>query len=249
MLLSQIIRSWAFVVSAQGAFVSYTEIWRMLWQTGIRVGDVGDVGDWLYIDGGGAYFASNPSLPVILNQTFWIGLSKSWTKSSVMINTIEKPKSYVAIRRPSLWFHSTTNEIYSFGGEPCQVGTELSVWALSPNGRGGGTWNERFPPKSNIFTALTHPAYGLDTTSSTRGYILGGIATECTSPQFAFLDGSLLSLSGMAGFDFKDQSWTNISYSGYSQKGWGVYGAAHFVKSFGDDGVLVLFGGDAPLGQ
>lgn len=87
MFLSRVIlRSWAFVLHAQAAFVSQTEFWRIVWQTGIRVGD------WLYIDGGGAYFASNPALAVILNQTISIDLSKSWTTSSVLksLRTIRK---------------------------------------------------------------------------------------------------------------------------------------------------------------
>lgn len=81
--------------------------------------------------------------------------------------------------------------------EAHDVGAELSVWALSPDGRGGGTWTEKIPPISNIFTALTRPTYGLDTFSSSKGYILGGIATAKTSPQTAFLNSSLLPISGM----------------------------------------------------
>jgi hypothetical protein len=82
-----------------------------------------------------------------------------------------------------------------------------------------------------------------------RGYILGGIATFRTSPQMVFLDVSLLSLSGVTVFTFEDQSWTNISTSGYSQTGWGVHGSAHFVASFGEAGALIFIGGDAPPTQ
>lgn len=82
----------------------------MLWQTGVCAGD------WLYIDGGETYLASNLAVRVILNQTLSIDLSKSWTTSSVTLNTIEKPASYATIRRPSLWLYSASDEIFSFGG-------------------------------------------------------------------------------------------------------------------------------------
>jgi hypothetical protein len=131
MLLSWVILcASVFGIYAQVALVSRTEFWRMLWQTGIPVGD------WLYIDE--THLASKPAVHVILNQTLSDDLSKSRTTSSVTLNTIEKPGSYATIRWPSLWLYSTSNEIYSFGGEPSQIGTELSVWALSPDGRGGG---------------------------------------------------------------------------------------------------------------
>lgn len=75
---------------------------------------------------------------------------------------------------------------------------------------------------------------------------LGGLLQQTRVHNRAFLDGSLYSLSGMTVFDFQDQSWTNISTLGYSQSGWGVFGAAHFVASFGDEGILVFIGGDSP---
>ena len=72
-------------------------------------------------------------LHVIMNHTFSIDLLKLLTTSFVTISTTEKPESYVTTKRPSLWLASTSNKISSFGGEPYEVGAELSVWALPPN--------------------------------------------------------------------------------------------------------------------
>jgi hypothetical protein len=60
MLLSWVILcDSVFGIYAQVALVFRTEFWRMLWQTGIPVGD------WLYIDE--THLANNPAVHVILN--------------------------------------------------------------------------------------------------------------------------------------------------------------------------------------
>ncbi|MCJ1462072.1 hypothetical protein MMC07_000672 [Pseudocyphellaria aurata] len=230
-------------VHVQAAYVARSDFGRMIWSTAACAGN------WLYIDGGETYLKGNLSRPTILNQTLSIDLSKSWTTSSVELNTIEKPTSFATLRKSSLWLDSALNQIYSFGGEPYQIGTELSFWTLSIDGRGGGTWAKETPSESSGFSTLTRPAYGLDAFSSTAGYVLGGIATRRTSPETKYLSRSLLSLAGMTRYTFADQNWSNISSSGYSPSTWGASGAAHFVPSFGQAGILVFLGGDAPTEQ
>jgi hypothetical protein len=177
------------------------------------------------------------TLPV--NGTLSIDLSTSWTTSAIKINTFPKPQ--LNVRDGALWWNPSTSSILSFGGEPYDNDIPLSpTWALSPDGKGAGTWSKVSFSSDPVFNRLVRPEYGLIAASSTTGYSMGGMQTTFPSDYF-------WAIPGLITFEFATQKWSNITSIGkYSASGMAINGAAQFVPSFGNKGIMVMIGGMVP---
>jgi hypothetical protein len=90
---------------------------------------------------------------------------------------------------------------------------------------------------------MVRPEYGLLASSSTAGYSMGGMQTAFPSDIF-------WAIPGLVTFDFATQAWSNHTSVGkYSSTGLAVHGAAQFIPSYGEKGVMIMLGGVAPTSQ
>jgi hypothetical protein len=112
-----------------------------------------------------------------VNGTLSIDLSKSWTNTSVTINSFSKPAVLKNVRNGALWWDRNSSSVISFGGEP-YTGIPLYIWALAPDGNGAGSWSELYGPVDPIWETLVRPEYGLLAASSETGYSIGGMVTN-----------------------------------------------------------------------
>ncbi|KAF4624625.1 hypothetical protein G7Y89_g13543 [Cudoniella acicularis] len=139
-----------------------------------------------------------------------------------------------------LWWIPEISSFEAFGGQP-YTATTNSIWSLKPDGNGAGTWSEKTSPSDTFWQSVTWPCYGSNAASSTNGYILGG---------YAQYGNTLGAITGMIELGFANSlsNSTNITTAGqYSSSGMSGDGAAQFVASFGETGILVLLSGKAPL--
>jgi hypothetical protein len=151
------------------------------------------------------------------------------------------------MRRPDLFYDPTKDLVYSLGGGPYQYdGTfyDLSVpvqlWGFEL-GDGHVNWEleqagttQNFPMTSVLDSALT-------ATTLTGHYCLGGAVNYLlTENSQEYID--LLGLSDMVNFNFDNQSWYNQTVPGYYISS----GEAQYVPIFGQEGVILFFGGNWP---
>ena len=151
------------------------------------------------------------------------------------------------MRRPDLFYDPTKEIVYSLGGGAYQLdGTyyNLSVpvqlWGFEP-GDGHANWaldqvgpTENFPLTSVASACLT-------ATSSTGHYSLGGaISYFLEENDQTYIE--LLGLSDMVDFNFANQSWYNQTFPDYHI----ALGEAQYVPTFGQEGVILFFGGNWP---
>lgn len=146
-------------------------------------------------------------------------------------------------RRPDLYYDPTTNFVYSLGGQPYQlngvwynVSVPVQLWGFKA-GDGHVIWELQEDETSQNFPLTSNVAMALTATSSTGHYNLGGF--------ISFLQGysiGALALSDMVNFNFANQSWSNQTVSGQHF----VYGEAQYVPTFGQEGVVLFFGGSWP---
>jgi hypothetical protein len=177
--------------------------------------------------------------------TLSIDLSRSWSTSSIIINAFNKPPGLGNFKHEALWWIPDISSFVVFGGTPYTTITDPyttitnSVWSLTPDGNGAGTWSEEIFPR-DFWQSVTWPCYGSIAASSTTGYILGG---------YAQYGNTLGAITGMFALDLEDLGIsTNITTDvQYSSSGMSTDGAAQFVPFFGRAGILVLLGGNAPL--
>lgn len=172
--------------------------------------------------------------------TLSIDLSSSWATSSIIINALNKPPGLTNFKNEALWWIPEISSFEAFGGQPYTTTTN-SIWSLTPDGNGAGTWSEETFPSGTFWQSVTWPYYGSIAASSTNGYILGG---------YAQYGNTLGAITGMIELSFASalSNWTNITTAGqYSSSGMSTNGAAQFVASFGKAGILVLLSGNAPL--
>jgi hypothetical protein len=174
-----------------------------------------------------------------VNETLSIDLSSSWTTSSVAVYSFSKSSGIQNVRDGALWWDSKTSSVISFGGEP-YTGIPLYIWALTPDGNGSGTWSEMYGPGGPLWQHYVRPEYGLVAASSTTGYFMGGMVTFWPQDMY-------YAIEGLVEFSFGNSTWSNSSTVGqYSGSGFGLFGGAQVISSFGKAGVLIIVGGMVP---
>jgi hypothetical protein len=151
------------------------------------------------------------------------------------------------MRWPDLYYDPTKDIVYSLGGNPYQLNgvsynlnTPVQLWGFKP-GDGHANWELQQTGPTQSFPLTSNVAGALTATSPTGHYSLGGYINFQQEPG----QGNLiqqLALTDMVDFNFANQSWSNQTVSNQHF----VFGEAQYVPTFGQEGVVLFFGGKWP---
>ena len=154
-----------------------------------------------------------------------------------------------------MWYDSSANTYYQYGGEIIDAylapisDPALSVWAFQPDGEGGGSWSDAIPSTDSTWKQLTRADRGQWTQryDGTAGYYLSGLVSQWTDVAYSNISFTQpLPIPGLLEFDTQKQTFQNKSSLPYGGDGYLIQGAMEFVPIFGDEGILVIFGGSVP---
>ncbi|KUJ23150.1 uncharacterized protein LY89DRAFT_679956 [Mollisia scopiformis] len=204
--------------------------------------------NWLYIDGGQIVaFGSETAGDGPNYQTIAIDLSKDFNTS--LINeasyvVTEKSTVIAPMRQPDLYHDPQSNLLYSLGGSAYPLGAssatgwtnssqQTQLWAFTPKDNGTADWDLQAIGSTASFPFSEVVAGALTATSPTNHYILGGYSNSDN-----------WGLSQLLSYNFANGSWTNQSIS-LSQKYY-ISGRGQYIPSFGQQGVVLFFGGTWP---
>jgi hypothetical protein len=172
-------------------------------------------------------------------QTLAIDLSKDWNTSSLPSSNVVTTNKSTAIsptRAPDLFFSPQHDMIYALGGIPYSSGGSSSdpsvpvqLWGSQPNNDTGSvSWALQEVGPSAAFPLDEVIGGTLTASSGNAHYALGGLANSDGSGRDDFII-----------FNYGNGSWTNETLSGKYY----TWGAGNFVPTFGEQGVIVFFGG------
>ena len=204
------------------------------------------VGDYVYIDGGAIVQLENGAIRESrktnqVNSTLSIDLSKSWTTTEVKFREIPKAPGPVKAN-VALWADPARNSFYSWGGK-WEYGvnmTETALWKFSADGSGGGRWSAETPSNPSTFNGLVPAEFVAFANTNNTGYAIGGIASGWTE----LYRGHSQVIPGMLSYNFDTKEWTNGTISeGFSPFHTLAMASAHYVPTFGPNGLIMVLGG------
>jgi hypothetical protein len=117
---------------------------------------------------------------------------------------------------------------------------QAELWQFITDGNGTGSWTlYSAAPDSIVQTAAA-----ADATANSSVYLLGGLTTWRTSPEFDSSDPSYAaSGDGIVIYDMLDQSWTNQSMRSFRPSGWSWDAQLHHLTGLADGSLLLAMGG------
>ena len=185
-----------------------------------------------------------------------LDLSTSWTNDTIAFHKIPKGNS-PPLNSACLWPNAQENAAYLFGGEisfwvawpNITQPQPPALWKLSVDGTGGGQWSKE-DTSGSLFPSSIQPTGGMATSGNGVGYYLGGYQDFTTYPQLPY--GTVIPLQGLTEFNSSTGSWSNLTSTevytvNSSNAGQAAYGGAHFVPTFGPEGLVVFFGESPPV--
>lgn len=148
------------------------------------------------------------------------------------------------------WPTLEEDALYNFGGalsywassKAKLVPQAPELWKFTPDRKGGGEWAKEEADAS--FPSIS-PNAGAHTFGNGTGYYLGGEIDSGTYPAQAYNTG--YGLPGLIEFDTSSNTWQNVTSSSVSHDGTASNGGAHFVSTFGPEGLAVFFGSTQPV--
>ncbi|KAL2075522.1 hypothetical protein VTL71DRAFT_465 [Oculimacula yallundae] len=213
-------------------------------------------GNYVYIDGGAFSYSPGGQLQIVHSTTtLSIDMSKSWTNSSVVINSFTKPSGIPYLDDGDLWYNEKENRLQEgFVGaaarfnSPEEAGYPLGMWSFKLDGQGGGTWSKDTAATDAIISAkLTRPYQALTAVGGGVALSLGGYENSRTVPENGNVTNQI-PIPGLVTYDMSNGKFTNSSAAGYNRNGTAERGVMHYVPSFGPKGVFVILSGDiSPL--
>jgi hypothetical protein len=142
-----------------------------------------------------------------------------------------------------------------------------ALWAFQPSGN-SGEWSQISIDASSNFSSLSRITAGSYAYGNGLGFALGGTESYATYHydyddvhDFSLVPGKLSlpgapcpqitadSQLGLVINNFTSREWFNLSSSSYSYYGLANNGMAHFVPSFGPNGLFMTFGGSSTTDQ
>ena len=170
-----------------------------------------------------------------------IDLSQNWTNATVVFQSIPKLDGVPDLDGPSLWYHDEQDVLYTgFTGTNTSFGAQrnlppLSLWMLTPDGVGGGAWQEIINASSPVWNSMTRPRYPLQAHGSNNAWILGGnnLPSERPTPIG----------ESMVQFNMTSWAFENSTVRCCNASNGIAGGAMQFVPSFGPEGIFVVLGG------
>ena len=182
-----------------------------------------------------------------VNITLAIDLRSKWTNTSISMVGIDKAGSPI-LDYSSLWPNAEGTAAYQFAGGVTwgiyyndNSPVKPQLWSFTPDNTGGGAWSQQ-NTYSTGFPA-TRPQNGLQASANGIGYYLGGFLNWGTYPQTTH---GYLPVPNIITYNSTSGGWQNFTASGFSNAGTASYGGAQIVPTFGNDGLVLFFGGYTP---
>ena len=220
------------------------------------------VGEWLYLHMGEVAVGDEPYSDYVtnphyelkaVNATLSLHLASSWTDPRNLQFQAFPKCNYSVFKSSTLWYDSTKNEVWSFGGEQSEkdkTTASLQIEKLIPTSDGYGFWTvnstEKDPPFSQPL-GLTRPVGGATAQSNTMGFWLGGYSSNGTSDQTRLLEDNVPTPQ-MVTYEFATKTWSNYTVDPTIALGipngtieWA--GMEH-IPTLGPHGMLVIWGGE-----
>ncbi|KAI1075302.1 hypothetical protein F5B20DRAFT_560305 [Whalleya microplaca] len=218
-------------------------------------------GNVLLVDGGLVCYDSG--VPLYENQTWIIDLSSSWTNTSLQPIPVPGPASRQPFETATLWYDSTRDIVYEFGGVLSQDGSmpgkyegtpEESMWCFEMDeSLSSGIWTQVLGPQADrtFPSDISRPILGASAAGNSSAYYIGGLLSKWTTNKAA--NSTLHSVPGLLQFDFNTQTLTNSTNDGsyfasqFSEPGQtpSIAGMMIHVPLFGSQGVFVIIGGQS----
>lgn len=108
-----------------------------------------------------------------------IDLTKHWTNSSVVLHSSLKPDGVPSLNNGGIWTDLRNNIMYTgFAGVNSFFGNSNTspqgLWSFSPDGNGGGSWENLNNTADASFVNQPRPFDGSVASGDGSGYFLGG---------------------------------------------------------------------------
>lgn len=202
------------------------------------------VKDRLYIDGGEIYSRTRPRA---YGDTYVVDLTKSWSTSTVSGTGYTRDENFAPARRPHLFYDESHDMVYSQAGQmygtllrPREIFTYAApeVWGFKPDD-GTVTWSKQSisatsdPYISNVENALW-------ASSDKTHYSLGGSIGFLFNSSDTTSRGEL-AMNQFLTYDYETQTFENKTHPAHH-----IQGEAQYVPTYGEEGVLLFFGGKTP---
>ena len=177
------------------------------------------------------------------SYTYSIDLTSSWTNQSVVLNKIPKDGPPV-VNQGVLWLDAYQNSFYAYDGSTSEADGIIAqpganaLWQFFPDGAGSGTWNSVSAPSNTNFSQLSRCYAAAFDSGEGLGFALGGVQDGQTIKGY-----TEAYPAGLVIYNTSSETWLNVSTLGYSSDGTSERAAAHFVPSFGPNGLLFVLGG------
>ncbi|KFY44477.1 hypothetical protein V495_03428 [Pseudogymnoascus sp. VKM F-4514 (FW-929)] len=214
------------------------------------------VDNWLYLHGGEIHHNNKSVMTLTPNtQTFAIDLTKSWSTSKVDARISKHAEAFKPSRRPEMFYDEAHKMVYIYGGQyygisyddnyvKYEANVEPEVWGFTPSDNGDANWSlqfaksiaDSFPLESSVENALT-------ASSNKKHYSLGGSVTyEVDAPEAGGVP-IQMAMEDFVIYDYETQKYNNKTRTASHS----LFGEAHFVPQYGEEGVLLFLGGKNPM--
>ncbi|KAI9649925.1 hypothetical protein NHQ30_002510 [Ciborinia camelliae] len=159
-----------------------------------------------------------------------------------------------------MWYDPIQKSIFRFGGWS-YYSPPVAVYSSPVNDQGNINWTVPYTggihQSSTVasFSGFTSTSYALWVATPNAYYSLGGNMGGSTDPGLVGLGNNSVPMTGMVEYNFEKAQWTNSSSADYGgtvfggHSGFGSGGEGLYVPIFGQEGILVFLGGDAPFTQ
>lgn len=105
---------------------------------------------------------------------------------------------------------------------------------------GGGQWSSESISANSIFPSLVRPTATNHDFGKDMGFSLGGYYSHKESDAVK----GYVPVPGLVSYNISSGVWSNTTATGFTADGTAQYGIMQFVPSFGQEGLLVVLGGE-----
>ncbi|OAG41902.1 hypothetical protein AYO21_03905 [Fonsecaea monophora] len=200
--------------------------------------------NYLYITGGEFYEPEDDVVTMYYQgNTLVVDLRQSWTNQTVdAVTSTPDPDGMIYVRQPMVFYDKTRNKISRYGGWPYEVSDFPSLlWSFTA-GSSGVTWKNETPPATDGLAANSPgPFASANAYTNSTFYNFGGNVVSSLP--------DMTVLSGLVTRDFEAQSWMNSTAILPNQSRYRTQARMVHAPTFGNQGFLVVVGGEAPPTQ
>jgi hypothetical protein len=177
------------------------------------------------------------------NDTIVIDLTQSWTNKTVKSsNATVQPDSMLPVRQPVLFYDEVNDVIGRYGGWPYTTYDMASTLWTFAAGTTATEWIDNTPATDNGLSAGSlGPFAPANAFTNSHFYTLGGNVFPANGGE-----PNMTVLPGMVVLTYETTSWVNDTADVPDQNPYRTQARAVSMPNFGDNGYLVVVGGENP---